>query len=72
MQPDAISVPDLDEDASEALKAHVLNSMAAELLPHLVLLPEEDVTFLSADLPEKVWNQIVNAARDALQKEELP
>lgn len=72
MQPDAIHVPGLDKDAADALHTHVLNSITAELLPHLVLLPEEDTLFLSADLPEKVWKQIVNAARDALSKEELP
>lgn len=45
-------------------------AMGASLLPHLVLLPEEDTPYLSADLPEEAWQRIVEAAQTALAEEE--
>ena len=38
----------------------------------LVLLPEEDTLYLSADLPPESWQAIMNAAREALREEENP
>ncbi len=43
--------------------------LSAAVVPHLVLLPKEDTLFLSADLPEDVWQQIVEAAQSALPEE---
>lgn len=43
--------------------------LAAALIPHLVLLPQEDTLYLSADLPEDVWQRIVEAAKTMLPEE---
>ena len=44
--------------------------LSEAVVPHLVLLPQEDMLYLSADLPQDVWQQIVEAAQSALPEEE--
>lgn len=46
--------------------------MSAALVKRLVLLPEEDILYLSRDLPAEAWQSIVDAAQTALTKEETP
>lgn len=46
------------------------DGMAHALIVPLVLIPAEDVLYLSADLPDEVWQQIVEAARMTLGEEE--
>ena len=55
---------------SEEQKADFAAAMSSALIPHLVLLPEEDVQYLSADLPADVWQTIVDAARTSLEEAE--
>lgn len=59
------SVADLNETERNSL----MENMAADLVPHLVLLPQEDTLYLSADLPEDVWQRIVEAAQATLPEE---
>lgn len=56
-------------DLSETERSSLLETMSADLVPHLVLLPQEDTLYLSADLPEDVWQRIVEAARAVLPEE---
>lgn len=56
-------------ELSEAELNSLMETMAAELVPHLVLLPQEDTLYLSADLPEDVWQRIVEAAQAVLPEE---
>lgn len=54
---------------TEAQRTAVLEGLSSALVPHLVLLPQEDTLYLSADLPEDVWQRIVEAAHSALPEE---
>lgn len=56
-------------DMTENERTDLTEAMASGLVPHLVLLPQEDTLYLSADLPEDVWQRIVEAARSALPEE---
>ena len=56
----------------EQQQAEMLAGLSGAVVPHLVLLPQEDTLFLSADLPEDVWQKIVEAARNTLLEEETP
>lgn len=56
----------------EAQLQQMLEGLSGAVVPHLVLLPREDTLFLSADLPEDVWQKITEAARNALPEEETP
>lgn len=47
----------------------MVQKLPGAVVPHLVLLPQEDTLFLSADLPQDVWQQIVEAAQSALPEE---
>lgn len=57
------------EQLTEEQRAAITAGMSTALVPHLALLPQEDTLFLSADLPEDVWQRIVEAARSALPEE---
>lgn len=68
----AVSLDGMDQTSLEELRSRVVSAMGAELIPMLVLLPEEDTLYLSADLPPETWQAIMNAARQALREEETP
>ena len=68
----AVSLDGMDQTSLEELHSRVVSAMGAELIPMLVLLPEEDTLYLSADLPPETWQAIMNAARQALREEETP
>ena len=68
----AVSLDSMDQERLEELRSRVVSAMGAELIPMLVLLPEEDTLYLSADLPPESWQAIMNAAREALREEENP
>lgn len=68
----AVSLDSMDQTSLEELRSRVVSAMGAELIPMLVLLPEEDTLYLSADLPPETWQAIMNAARQALREEETP
>ncbi|MBP3636695.1 MAG: hypothetical protein J6K13_03960 [Clostridia bacterium] len=68
MEGQAVSLDALTAEQTEAL----LSSMSGALIPRLALLPVEDTLYLSADLPEDVWQKIVEAAQSALPEEETP
>lgn len=57
---------------TEQQRGDIAAAMSGALVPHLVLLPQEDTLYLSADLPEDVWQRIVEAARSALPEEVAP
>ena len=57
----------LDETNRYETMQRLINGMTVDLVRRLVLLPEEDTLFLSADLDPAVWAQIVQAAQSALQ-----
>ena len=62
----------MDEEKLEALRSRAVSAMGEKLIPALVLLPEEDTLYLSADLPPETWQAIMNAAQQALREEENP
>lgn len=64
----AIDLASMTDEQHTALS----EAMSSALLPHLVLLPQEDTLYLSADLPEDVWQRIVEAAQQALPEEVTP
>lgn len=68
MEGTAVDMQSMTAEQQEALA----QGMAGALIPHLVLLPKEDTLYLSADLPEDVWQKIVEAAQTALPEEVLP
>ena len=68
----AVSLDGMDQTSLEELRSRVVSAMGAELIPMLVLLPEEDTLYLSADLPPETWQAIMNAARQTLREEETP
>ena len=63
---------DVTIDMDAVGEQHLLDMMQklpGAVVPHLVLLPQEDTLFISADLPQDVWQQIVEAAQSALPEE---
>ncbi len=59
----------MDDTQLTNLQAEVQSAVATALVRPLVLLPEEDTQYLSADLDEAVWQSIVDAAKAAMEKE---
>lgn len=60
----------VDMDAmDEQQLLDMTQGLSEAVVPHLVLLPQEDTLYLSADLPEEVWQRIVEAAQSALSEE---
>lgn len=60
----------VDMDAmDEQQLLDMTQGLSEAVVPHLVLLPQEDTMYLSADLPQDVWQQIVEAAQSALPEE---
>lgn len=57
----------INDENREAEAKKLLNGMTVELVRRLVLLPQEDTLFLSDGLDEDIWQQIVQAAQNALQ-----
>ncbi|MGN1020117.1 MAG: hypothetical protein ACI4O7_07060 [Aristaeellaceae bacterium] len=51
----------------ESISRRIMQGATVELVRRLVLLPQEDTAFLSAGLEPDVWQQIVDAAKSALQ-----
>ena len=68
---DAFAAVDMNAMDEQQL-TEMLEGLSAAVVPHLVLLPQEDTLFISADLPEDVWQKITEAARNALPEEETP
>jgi len=63
----------LTENDLTALRQTSREALAADLIPRLVLLDREDTRFLSEDMTDDAWQQVVDAARAMLQtKEETP
>lgn len=62
----------MDPENLAALRQRTVNALGGAVIPHLVLLPEEDTLYLSADLPPETWQAVVNAAQQALREEENP
>ena len=60
----------VDMDAmDEQQLLDMTQGLSEAVVPHLVLLPQEDTLYLSADLPEDVWQRIVEAAQSVPQEE---
>ena len=59
----------MDDTQLTSLQTEVQSAIATALVRPLVLLPEEDTQYLSADLDEAVWQSIVEAAKAAMEKE---
>lgn len=60
----------VDMDAmDEQQLLDMMQKLPGAVVPHLVLLPQEDTLYLSADLPEDVWQRIVEAAQSVPQEE---
>lgn len=72
LRPDAVTVQGADDAALSAHRQRIEVAMSTALIRPLVLLPAEDTLFLSADLPEDVWQAIVQAARQATAEEDVP
>ena len=72
LQGSAVDLDGMDEEKLEALRSRAVSAMGEKLIPALVLLPEEDTLYLSADLPPETWQAIMNAAQQALREEENP
>ena len=68
---ETIATVDMDAMDEQQL-TDMLEGLSGEVIPRLVLLPREDTLYLSADLPEDVWQKIVEAARNTLPEEETP
>ena len=62
----------MDSEELAALQQRTVNALGKAVIPYLVLLPEEDTLYLSADLPPETWQAVVNAARQALREEDNP
>lgn len=67
-----VAVDPADASALEAQRGAIEAAMSTALIRPLVLLPHEDTLFLSDGLPEEVWDSIVEAARQATAKEDVP
>lgn len=60
----------VDMDAmDEQQLLDMTQGLSEAVVPHLVLLPQEDTLYLSADLPEDVWQRIVEAAQSVPPEE---
>lgn len=57
---------------TDAQQQALAQGMSSALIPRLVLLPKEDTLYLSADLSDEVWQNIVEAAKQALPEEVTP
>lgn len=68
---DAFAAVDMDAMDQAQLDA-MLEGLSGAVVPHLVLLPQEDTLYLSADLPDDVRQKIVEAAQKTLSEEETP
>ena len=58
------------KETLQSLQDRLNGALAGWLVRRLVLLPEEDTLYLSADLPPEVWTAIREEAREALKQEE--
>lgn len=64
LRPDVTQVT---EDNLPALAQTITGHLTVDVVRRMVLLPQEDTLFISDGLDPVVWNQIVEAARSALQ-----
>lgn len=64
---DTTNLDSLAPEQVQLLQQKMQEAMAATLIPRLVLLPQEDTLYLSAGLSEEVWQNIVDAAQNALE-----
>ncbi len=64
-----VNLSALSETELESVQTEALSAISTALIRPLVLLPEEDTQYLSADLDEAVWQSIVDAAKSAMEEE---
>lgn len=61
------NIVQVSENNINALRQRILDGFTVDMVRRLVLLPPEDMLFLSAGIDPATWNQIVEAAQKALQ-----
>lgn len=66
MATDTVDIDRLEQQAAREEVMTIAAAFTQAVLPHLILLPEEDTLFLSRNLDQDVWRTMVDAARREL------
>lgn len=67
MNTETVDLDRMEESAASKEMVKISTAVAKAVLPHLILLPEEDTCYLSRGLTDEVWQTMVEAA-----KQEVP